>query len=537
MPLPTLESLKPYLIPSIMGALVGACMTLGFAPYSFAIAGIFSMALLAFFLVTKRLTILQGFALGYALGLIHFLTVFYWLIYVTAAGWITVSIYMAIYPAAWGAFMAFYLQRGRMEVPSSLYNIRFAFVGAAAWVVNEWLRGIVISGFPWNYLGVTLHSQTLLPLIQIASIGGILLVSFVAAFFGLMLGLTVWRIWREVNTAKYRGSHYDFFAAMALVCLCFIFGFRVMTQVPPVERDWNFLAIQPDIPEKAWQPQLLPEALEKEDRLTRLGMLDARTQGKKLDVVIWPEPAVAANFYESSLFSSVMKQLVIDSGAPIIFGSNDYMGGKVFNSSIILHLGGASDVYHKRHLVPFGEYVPIAHWLPFLRWFVPPGVDFSAGNTPKVFHLQTKDDEREICVAPLICFEDTVPEVVDSTIKLNPDIFINQTNDAWFQKSPAARQHLDIAIFRTIEHRKPLIRATNDGISAYVNERGVIVETVRDAQTGSPYSEGYILGTVQLRNYPETPYERYGKWIVWFSLLVCVTSSIPRILAYGKKFI
>jgi len=532
-----LSHLKPFLEPCLAGALVGGILTLGFAPYSIAVAGILAMALLAFFLLARRTTILQGLLFGYTLGLVHFLTVFYWLIYVTALGWIAVCLYMAIYPAAWGAFMAFYLKKGRHEVPTSLYNIRFSFVGASAWVVNEWLRGTIVTGFPWNYLGVTLVHHSLIPLIQVAALGGVLLVSFVVAFFGLMLGLTAWRIWREVNAGQYRGSHYDFFAAMALVCLCFIFGFKAMTHVPPPAGYWNFLAIQPDIPERAWQKNLLSDALIKEDRLTRQGILAARSKGENPDAIIWPEPAVAADFFESPLFFSVVKQLVEDSGSPVIFGSNDFEGGKVYNSSILLHLRGTQEVYHKRHLVPFGEYVPLADYLPFLRQLVPPGVDFSPGNTAKVFRLPLKIGGGEIAIAPLICFEDTVPAIVDSTIKLKPDIFINQTNDAWFLNSPAARQHLDNAIFRAIEHRRPLIRCTNDGITASIDERGIVENFLQNPHTGSVQSEGYLLGTVELHHYPPTPYERFGNWIVWFSLIVCATAVIPRLLAFGKKFL
>jgi apolipoprotein N-acyltransferase len=176
--------------------------------------------------------------------------------------------------------------------------------------------------------------------------------------------------------------------------------------------------------------------------------------------------------------------------------------------------GGAPQVYDKTHLVVMGEYVPLADFFPWLRKLVPPGGDLTAGNRPGLLTL----DSPGIRLAPLICFEDTVPRVVRRAAQNLPHLLVNLTNDAWFGASAGSRQHLENARLRAVECRLPLLRATNDGVTALVNSRGVITARVMDPATGSIRDPGFLAGELEVAEPRATFYVRWGEWPVWISL-------------------
>jgi apolipoprotein N-acyltransferase len=160
-----------------------------------------------------------------------------------------------------------------------------------------------------------------------------------------------------------------------------------------------------------------------------------------------------------------------------------------------------------------GEYVPLAGIFPWLRKLVPPGGDLTAGRSTGILELEGNG----IKIAPLICFEDSVPEVVRRAAEKLPHLLVNLTNDAWFGNSAGSRQHLENARLRAIEARLPLLRATNDGVTALVSPRGVILSELRDADTGSVREPGFILGEIEISEAKATFYTRWGNWVVWLS--------------------
>ena len=125
--------------------------------------------------------------------------------------------------------------------------------------------------------------------------------------------------------------------------------------------------------------------------------------------------------------------------------------------------------------------------------------------------------ESGVKIAPLICFEDSVARVVRRAAKKLPHLLVNLTNDAWFGRSAGAKQHLENARFRAIETRLPLLRATNDGVTALINPRGVIVEQVWDSELKSYQRPGFIAGEMDLNEPKVTVYTRWGNWVVVLS--------------------
>jgi apolipoprotein N-acyltransferase len=152
-------------------------------------------------------------------------------------------------------------------------------------------------------------------------------------------------------------------------------------------------------------------------------------------------------------------------------------------------------VYRKMHLVPFGEYVPLRRSFPLFAavagaWV--PG-DFDRGTEYTVFHLTNRD----VRVAPLICFEDTVGDLTRRFVLNDANLLVDVTNDGWFLRSAGSRQHLQNAIFRCIETRLPMVRAANTGVTCFVNEVGRVTQILQD-ENGNTFAEGVLNGTVNI---------------------------------------
>jgi apolipoprotein N-acyltransferase len=194
--------------------------------------------------------------------------------------------------------------------------------------------------------------------------------------------------------------------------------------------------------------------------------------------------------------------------------------------------GKEVQVYHKIHLVPFGEYVPLRHSFPLFamvasRWV--PG-DFNRGEDYTVFRL-TSD---RTAVAPLICFEDTVGELTRQFVNRGADLLVNVTNDGWFLHTAGSHQHLANSIFRCIETRRPMVRAANTGVTCFVNEFGRVTQILRD-DTGNSFTEGVLTGDV---NVPQdrqlTFYTRHGEL---FAQLCAASTTLAVIVVFiGRRF-
>jgi apolipoprotein N-acyltransferase len=159
--------------------------------------------------------------------------------------------------------------------------------------------------------------------------------------------------------------------------------------------------------------------------------------------------------------------------------------------------------------VPFGEYVPGRHTVPFIAKIVGDQVpaDFTRGKEPVVFSLTTD----QVKVAPLICFEDTLGELTRQFVLRGANLLANVTNDGWFLHSAGGRQHLENAIFRCVETRRPMVRAANTGVTCFVNRFGRVTQVLLDSK-GSQFTEGVLTGTIEVpTDSGQTFYTRHGE--------------------------
>jgi len=186
--------------------------------------------------------------------------------------------------------------------------------------------------------------------------------------------------------------------------------------------------------------------------------------------------------------------------------------------------------HHKYHLVPFGEYLPFREIPPF---------SFLKGVLPGDFRPGTKTEplllaKPKVQIIPLICFEDTVGRVARLFVRPEPQMIVNVTNDGWFLQSEQTAVHLANAKFRAIELRRPMVRATNTGISCFIDTLGKVTSTFADPETGNTFLEGCLPGEVLVPIQGEmTIYARHGDWFALLMLGGCavvVASGILRVM-------
>lgn len=262
-----------------------------------------------------------------------------------------------------------------------------------------------------------------------------------------------------------------------------------------------------------WNPQTAYDNLEKHLLMTQ----KATEQGAEL--VIWPETAYpyTIDLSESEKFILDENKLISEEST-ILFGavSEDPTEElKIHNSAFLYSKSqqGLSSPYHKRHLVPFGEYVPLKKFLVFAKKLTQAVGDFTAGNSGSLLNFSN------FKLGVLICYEDIFPALARQTVLGGADWLVNITNDAWYGTSSAIYQHMVFSQVRALENRRPLLRAANTGISAIIDARGSIVKVM------PPFEDGVLIQTVALEK-KNSFYTRFGDWFAW----LCVVASALMLL-------
>ncbi|PAW79575.1 MAG: apolipoprotein N-acyltransferase [Verrucomicrobia bacterium Tous-C9LFEB] len=466
----------------------------------------------------------RPFACGYLVGLLYFGGTFWWIGHVTAPGIIALVLYISLYPAIWlWAMERWYAPRCGDGI---LGNVLFAFVGACLWVALEWMRGWFLTGFGWNNLGVALHAN--IPFVQLASLGGVYMLSWLIVFVNLCAFRTFQRVYGEISAGRPRGPLYELSLALVLAALGFAWGWR-QTLIKPEGslRSLRYAAVQANIPQSG-SSSGYENGVSIEENLRRHEELSLKALESKPDLLLWPEATTGLEIFLDDRLGSLVTRLSRKNEGYFLLGAEDSAPGKMFNAAFLFSPGYTGfSVYHKNKLVIFGEYVPLAKWLPVLRKLVPFGVDFSAGEKPELLKMPN----LSVSLAPLICFEDTQPDFVRAAAALKPDILVNITNDSWFKDSPGAEQHLANAIFRTVENDRPLLRAANTGITCEVNQYGVVKARLTDTDLPNGRSlgaSGVLNRELRWHSPRQTLYQRWGDWLPLVSALICLGVSLPR---------
>jgi apolipoprotein N-acyltransferase len=363
----------------------------------------------------------------------------------------------------------------------------------ALWVVGEWLRGWLMGGFPWGLLGYSQAAQ--LPVIQVAELGGVYAVSFLivavnAALAGL-LALGPRRAWPGAA------------AVLVLLVGALVFGVHAIARASAASGGSAEVAvIQPSIEQTIkWDPARHAQILDIYERLTREAARDRPA------VVLWPETATTIFLRGDPVLVERLRRLSEEVGTPILVGSIDRRERpreQFLNSAFLLTGQGITAKYDKIHLVPFGEYVPLASLLGFVKGWAEFISEFGTGDVETVFPLPGAP------FGTVICYEVIFPELFRGFVARGAAFMANITNDAWFGETSGPWQHLGMLPLRAVEHRVAIARAANTGVSAFVEPTGRVGPTL-------PLLErGILRRRIPLRE-RATLYTRFGDWLVYAS--------------------
>lgn len=374
----------------------------------------------------------------------------------------------------------------------------FLFAAPAAWVFIEWVRSWMFTGFPWLSLGyATLDS----PIAGYAPVGGVflnsLMVALCAGGIGLLGTMLFTRSLRTAPCVLAVGLMVIILAAGALL------GKVQWTTVAgePVKVRMVQGNIQQEL---KFVPNLL------QDSLDTYASLSAGSDGKTPDLIIWPESAIPAFFSDVQGWIDAFVAEANEQGTTVISGgflANDDFT-EYYNAIKVLG-GNEQQVYTKRHLVPFGEFMPFRSLLSLLaRYIMIPMSDLSAGRGP-VAPIEVNG----IHYGMSICYEDAFGEEMKVQLPL-ANILINVSNDAWFGDSTAPHQHQEIAAMRALEFQRPMLRVTNTGISSMISGSGKVM--VR-----GPQNEEVAMDVEVVPRAGSTPFVIVGNWLaVSLALLI-----------------
>ena len=483
--------------------LAGLSCVFGFAPF-----GIFAIPVLALavlFVLWQRADSPRAAAwIGFSFGLGLFSA---------GIGWIYIAMYeyggmplllallaALLFAAFWALLpaLAGYIQA---RLPAA-HGLRVMLVMPAVWVLLEWFRGLLVTGFPWLVLGYA-HSES--PLAGYAPLLGVYGVSLAAA---ASAGLLVFA-WQARRSKQ---------GKLALVMLLMIWGtgalLRSIAWTQPRGEPFAVALVQGNIPQNLkFNEDALVGTLETYRRLV---------QQNEARLTILPETALPLLRHEVP--TSLIEQLrdhARKNGGDILIGSFERDNRGYYNSVFTL---GASDEQHyrKQHLVPFGEFIPLR---PLLGWLINGLLDIPMGDLARGDQQQAPLKVAGQQVAVNICFEDVFGEEIIRSLP-QATLLVNITNDAWYGNSPVAAQHNQIAQLRALETGRMMLRATNTGVTSIIGADGKVLQQLPQHQ------EAVLLGMAQGYD-GTTPYVRWGNAAV----LLLIALILAGVWLWGKRVI
>jgi apolipoprotein N-acyltransferase len=418
---------------------------------------------------------------------------------------IYLGLYMGLY--AWG-YATF-----QQNHPNLLW------LGAPAlWVTLEFGRTYAFSGFPWALLGYSQYQW--LPVIQFADVTGVYGVSFLIVMGNVALtSLLLWIVAKtRVSSMPIPWASTTSF--VCALCLILIYGTWRVHQQAELDASANTLSIglvQANIDQAIkWNEAYRDQTLQRYATLSQQA-------GKNTNLLIWPEAATPFLFEQEPAYQDKILEIAKDTHSPLLFGSPTLrfqQDGRPYLYNSVLMMtpeGRITGRYDKRHLVPFGEYIPIRSILFFLDKLVVGIGDFQSGQGPMTMQVPApsiNDGSNGPRFGVAICFEVIFPDLVRRMAQEGANFLVTVTNDAWFGDSAAPYQHFGMVVFRAVENHLAFARAANTGISGFIGPDGRIL-----TQT-SIFSEQAVTGSLPLRSMSPTFYTEFGDVFSWGCVII-----------------
>jgi apolipoprotein N-acyltransferase len=397
---------------------------------------------------------------------------------------------------------------------------------AGLWVLIEWTRTWFLGGFPWLPLAASQWKQ--ISVLQIAAYTGALGISFVLISANIGFAAYANRLFFEGLKGLNRRSQ-EFFLAMFLLIVCLTIHIQETTNraqfITPVGRVG---IVQPYIPQTIKWDESKASGI-----LDTLSSLTEQAAARRPDLILWPEAVTPYAIKGNESVRVWTENLVAKTGIPLLLGSvaveNPGQSDETWTNSAFVvepQTGLQSRSYAKRHLVPFGEFVPFRPLLGWLEKVTDVGSgDFQPGENASPLIITSKD--KVFSIGPLICYEDIFPQLARESALVGSEILAILTNNGWFGEGGASYQHAAHSVLRAVETRRPIIRCSNGGWSGWIDEFGKIRKAMSNKE-GTIYFRGIATYEITRDNRwvdRASFYSRHGDWFVGLCLLLVLLGA------------
>ncbi len=510
--------------------LTGGLLAAGFPGYGH--STVMFVALVPLMFAVQAVTAKRAAVLSWLSGLAFFALSLSWLCNMTRTvedilfktgtwcGYLLLAVYCGLYAIPFGMTVALAAPPGAGT--TFWKNVRLMVAVTAVWTGSEYLRGILLTGFPWNALGVSQYTNPVV--IQVADWGGVSAVSAMIVWMNAGVFATLRRYASGTRIRSYR-PHGELMLGILPLALAVAYGMNVLSQrIPPHDEIIRVALVQPNIPQKARRDAQMDIQICQQLE----GLTATACRRGQIDLVVWPETALPGLVRIDPSRRALVRR-VTSSGTALLAGSMDYSNTPpnriYYNGSLLFGATGTLEAtYHKQHLVPFGEYIPLPH---LLRFFTPLNVDFGRGSESTVFPLAGKGS-----FSALICFEDTIAALAPRAVRSGARWLINQTNDAWFDPSAQSEQHLAHAVFRCVENRIPMARCCNTGVTCTIDAYGRIQRQLKVRTSGFAVSEIYPRQIGMKKTFYTRHGERFAQSATGIGGLM-----LAELLLYRRRFV
>jgi len=462
----------------------------------------------------------KSFLISFFIGVVFFTVTMYWITYtITKYGNLhflisfLLNILLASYLALFFGLFGFVFSWARKKI-----GFNYALMLAPSiWVVVEYLRGHLFTGFPWNLMA---YSQYLfLPIIQIGEFFGPYGLSWLILSFNTAI---VYILINKKNPKTFPKMIYPGVIIIVFIC-CLIFGSLRIDKYPK-DKNISVALIQGNTDQgTSWTFDDCNRNLKKHN------MMILQAAGENAELAILSESALRCfGFNRENRFGEIMQRLSTESGLDVLFSSptsssEEIEGRRYFNSAVLLREDGSEpQIYSKVHLVPFGEYLPFRKILFFVDKFSK-GVIGDFDNGEDYTGLILTNGHR---FGAGICYEILFPELIRQFTEKDAEFLVNITNDTWYGDTPMPYHHFALSVFRAVENRKFIVRVANSGFS------GIVAPDGRILKRSQLFSKEIIIYSIH-PNSIKTIYSRFGDWFVYLNFAIVVL--IVLILSVKKR--
>lgn len=469
------------------------------------------IALIPFLLSLYNKSPKEAFKTGIIFGIPYFFGTLYWIYHsinhyggfsfiASIAIVVLLCLYLSLYTGIFAFLFSITIRKTRL--PALL-------IAPVFWVVLEFLRSYIFTGFPWSSIGYSQYK--FLTVIQIADITGIYGVSFlVIAVNGALADIFfIKRRTKDMPLFPLSYTVVGFAVLIFLVISAIVYGQIRLREERPGNQ-FKASIVQGNIEQdKKWEPSYQDAVIETYKDLS------LKASSSSPAIIVWPETALPFFFKADGKYTKELVDFKNQLNTYLLFGSvlvKEKKNGKYLlsNSAVLLdNTGLVTYTYDKIHMVPFGEYVPLQNILFFINKLVVGIGDYSGGD--RYCRAETPFGD----FGTVICYEIIFPGLVRKFFTNGGDFLVTITNDAWFGRTTGPYQHFSMAVLRAVENRKPVIRAANTGISGFIDSNGRIL-----SKTG--LFERVILTEEIKTDRKRSFYSKYGDLFTY----VCIVFSI-----------